>query len=192
MKAESYMLCTHLSYWANPHLWAWLQAAWTSSQVCTSHPCAGTSPSPSTAVLSSFQGVQATPEKHSPNNHKHQTSATKITFVRETSCAPGTRGKKLSFEATSFGKHWKWQQGILLWVKRKAYVLRDVSVYSSCNTISLTKDLLFLTKTTSSSMGTSVLPKFYGRYHSSSMESDCHSMSRNSRLSCTREILTQS
>lgn len=105
VKAESYMLCTHLSYWANPHPWAWLQAAWTSSQVCTSHPCAGTSPSPSTAVLSSFQGVQATPEKHSPNNHKHQTSATKITFVRETSCAPGTRGKKLSFEATSFGKH---------------------------------------------------------------------------------------
>lgn len=70
----------------------------------------------------------------------------------------------------------KWQQGVLLWVKRKADMPRNVSVCSSYNTTSLIKATAPLfTNSTSPGVATPVLHQFHGRYHSISVESNRYS-----------------
>lgn len=89
--------------------------------------------------LSSFQGVQATPEKHSPNLHPQTSDTCYKNYICEGDfLCTWNWGENPSFE-----RHLKPQQGILLWVKRNAYVLRDVSVYSSYNTSSFKRTICF-------------------------------------------------
>lgn len=135
-------------------------------------------------------GSTSNPRETQPklNDHKHQTSATKIPFVRETSCALGTGEKNPSFEAPSFGKNLNGSKAFCSESEEKLMGLKMCLCILALTQPVLQKHLLFFTKSTSSSVATPALHQFHGRYRSSSVESDCHSVGRNS----TREILTQS
>lgn len=120
-----------------------------------------------------------------PTTKNHQTPATKITFggggvvldteTDTTSMHLELGEKKQALRHTHPLPDQEWQQGALLWVRRKAYMPRNVSVYSNYNTTSLIKATASFHKLHLAQCGYTRLHQFHGRYHSISMESDCYS-----------------
>lgn len=148
MKVDSYMLCTHLSCWTKPHFWAWLQAAWQHGPQPGLYPPSLGRELPlilhRSPVL--LPGSATNPRETQPKlttiNIRHLLQKLHLWGRLLVHLKLGE--KNLNCEAPSFRRHLKPQQGTLLWVKRKDYVLRDMSVYSSYNKTSLTKASAFL------------------------------------------------
>lgn len=146
-RQKPYMFCTHLSSQADPHLRALRQAAGSTdpSQVCAPLPGQELPPTlPRSPVLlpGSTNNPASPPRETQPErtteNIKHLLRKLYSRWGEDFG-APGTGEKKQALRHMHPLPDLKWQQGTLLWIRRKAYMPRNVSVYSNYNITSLIK-----------------------------------------------------